>query len=89
MDFIGETKDSKVFNMDIKSGSKKGPTFKNWTFVKDPHFLFNPHETLRKSLSHMVIIFTKFHEDMTKNVDFLLLAKVYMGLVFLIQTLEV
>ena len=28
-----------------KSGSKKGPTFKECTLVKNPHFSSNPHET--------------------------------------------
>ena len=42
--------------------------------IKNSHFWFYPHETLWKWLSHEVMIFIKFHEDMTKNVDFLLLA---------------
>ena len=29
----------------IKSESKKGPTFKNWPLVKNPHFLSNLHKT--------------------------------------------
>ena len=40
---------------------------------KRSKFLFYPNETLWKWLSHEVIIFPKFHEDMTKNVDFILL----------------
>ena len=32
-------------NHEIKSESKKGPTFKNWPLVKNPHFLYNPNET--------------------------------------------
>ena len=30
---------------EIKSESKKGPTFKNWPLVKNLHFLIYPHET--------------------------------------------
>ena len=30
----------------LKSESKKGPTFKNWPLIKNPHFLTYPHETL-------------------------------------------
>ena len=29
----------------INSESKKGPTFKNWPLVKNPHFLSNLYET--------------------------------------------
>ena len=29
----------------LKSGSKKGPKFTNWPFVKNLHFLPDPHET--------------------------------------------
>ena len=54
----------------LKSESKKGPTLKNWPLVKNPHFLSYPHVTLYKWLAHEEIIFTIFHEDCTKNVDF-------------------
>ena len=36
----------------------------------------------------MVIIFTKFHEDRSKNVDFLLMANFECGPFFLTQTLH-
>ena len=36
-----------------------------------------------------MIIFTKFHKDWTKNVDFLLLANFWMCLIFFTQTLYV
>ena len=58
----------------IKSESKKGPTFKNLQLVKNLHFLTYRHETWGKSLAREVIIFTKFHEDWAKNVDFSLMA---------------
>ena len=47
----------------------------------------NPHETLWKWLSQEVIIFTKLHEDQTKNEDFLLMANFRTCLVFFPQTL--
>ena len=47
---------------------------KNWPLVQNPHFLSYPHETLWKWLNYELIIFTKFHEDRTKNVDILLMA---------------
>ena len=54
----------------IKSEEKKRDTFKSWSLIKNSQFLSNPHETL----SHEIIIFTKFHEDWTKIVDFLLMS---------------
>ena len=61
---------------------KKGPTFKNWPLVKNLHFLTYRHETWGKSLAREVIIFTKFHEDWAKNVDFLQMVYFWMCLVF-------
>ena len=29
----------------VKSESKKGPTFKNWPLVRNPQFMSNPHKT--------------------------------------------
>ena len=49
--------------------------------------LSNPNETWRKWLSHKEVIFTKFHEDWTKIIDFLLVAKFWTCLVFFTQTL--
>ena len=51
--------------------------------MKNPYFWSSPHENLRKWLSHDVIIFTKFHEDMTKNVDFSSLDNFWECLVFI------
>ena len=34
-----------MYILNIKTESKKGPTFKNWPIVKNPQFLSNPHET--------------------------------------------
>ena len=56
------------------SEKKKQHTFKNWPIIKNPQFLSYPHEIWWKWLPHEVIIFTKFHEDRTKIVDFLLMA---------------
>ena len=54
---------------------------------KNPQFLLYSHETLWKWLSHKLIIFTKFHEDRTKNADFLLMANLWTRLGFFTQTL--
>ena len=56
--------------------------FKNWPLIKNSKFFSNPHETLGKLLPHKVIIFTKFHEDWTKFVDFLFMANIWMCAVF-------
>ena len=44
--------------------------------------MFFHNETWRKSLTHEVIIFTKFHKDWTKIVDFLLMANFWKCPVF-------
>ena len=49
---------------------------------KNPQFLSNPYETWWKWLPHEVIIFTKFHKDWTKIVDFLLMANFWTCEVF-------
>ena len=46
-----------------------------------------PNETWWKLLPHEVIIFTKFYEDWTKNVDFLLMANFWTWALFFTQTL--
>ena len=66
----------------VKSEAKKRDTFKNWPLIKNLQFLSNPHETWWKLSSHEVIIFTKFHEDRTKIVDFLLMANFWKCPVF-------
>ena len=59
--------------------SKKNPdSLKNWPLVKNPQFLSNPHETLSKWSTHEVNIFTKFHEDQTRIVDFLPMVNFWM-----------
>ena len=50
--------------------------------VKNPHLLLYPYETWWKWLPHEVIIFRKFHEGRTKNMDFLPMAKFWMCPVF-------
>ena len=55
-----------------KVWAKKPDTLKNWPSMRNPQFLSYPHETWWKWSSHEVIIFTKFHEDKAKIVDFLL-----------------
>ena len=57
----------------IKSDQKNRDTFKNWILIENPHFLSDLHENLRKKSSYKMIIFAKFHEDLTKDVDFFLL----------------
>ena len=47
----------------------------------------NPHETLWKWYHHELIIFTKFHQDWTKSVDFLTTANFWTLLGFFTQTL--
>ena len=47
-----------------------------------------PYETWWKLSPHELIIFTKFHEDRTKIVDFLLMANFWKCPVFLLQTLD-
>ena len=41
--------------------------------VKNLQFFFYPHETWSKKLNLEVVTLTKFHEDSTKIVDFLLI----------------
>ena len=54
--------------------SRKKSTQKNqMLLMKNPQFLSNFYETYTKLLPHEVIIFTKFHKDWTKIVDFLLM----------------
>ena len=67
---------------------KKQDTLKNWPLVKNQQFFSNPNETWWKWLSHEAIIFTKFHEDWTKIVDFLLMAKFWTCLVFFYSDLR-
>ena len=45
-------------------------------------FLSDPHETWYKRSSDKITIFDKFHEYMTKNVDFLVMANFGHGLFF-------
>ena len=42
--------------------------------VKNPQFLYYSHETWSKWSTHELITLTKFHEDTTKIIDFLLTA---------------
>ena len=55
---------------------------KNWPLVKNPQFSSYPHETWWKWLPQEIIVFTNFHEDWTKIVDFLLMANFWMSAVF-------
>ena len=66
-----EQSGAEIFSIgDLKSEEKKRDMFKNWPLIENPQDLSNPHETLSKCLLHEVIIFTKFHEDRRKIVDF-------------------
>ena len=57
------------YSFGTKSPSKKTVQVQKLATIKDPQFLSNPQETWWKYLPHEVIIFSKFHEDRTKNVD--------------------
>ena len=48
---------------------------KTWLYVKNPLFLSDPDDILATRATHEMIIFTKFHKDRRKIVDFLLIAK--------------
>ena len=62
---------------------KKKPNWaKNSLLVKNPQFWLYPHETWSKEQPHEVVIFTKFHEDRAKTVDFLLLVNFWPSPVF-------
>ena len=52
---------------------------------KNPYFLSNLHETWWKWLSHEAIIFTNFHKDWTKIVDFLVIGNFLVCPVFLFR----
>ena len=59
----------------IKSGEKKIGHFQKLTInKKSTTFNYRP-EIWQKLSTQKVIIFTKFHEDRTKIVDFLIMAK--------------
>ena len=61
----------KYDNVSPKVWEKKRHTFKNWPLIKNPHFCPIFMKLGQKKLTHEVIIFTKFHEDWKKIVDFL------------------
>ena len=63
----------------IKSDHEKWSTFKYWP-IKNPHSLSHPFETLQIWLFQLLITFTKFDEDWTKNVDLLLMANFFLDL---------
>ena len=63
----------------------KQDTIKNWLFVKNQQFLSNPDKNCWKWLAHEAIIFTKFYENWTKIVNFLLMPKFWKRLVFLLR----
>ena len=77
---------------------QKSRVYKVWTkkpghvqklaINKNPQFLSNPYETWWKWLSNEAIIFTKFHEDWTKIMDFLPMANFWECLVFFTQSLQ-
>lgn len=62
---------------------QKQDMFKNLLMVKLQHFLSYPHEPWWKISSHDVIIFSKLYENKKSIVDFLLLANLWIRLVFL------
>ena len=50
----------------IKNDSKA----RNWTFIKNPQFLYNQTDIQAILSTHGLVIFTKFHNDSVKIVDF-------------------
>ena len=62
---------------------KKWSTLRNWPLVKNLQFWSYSHESLYKRKTQKMIIFTKLHEDKTKNMDFLLMTIFWTCLVFL------
>ena len=66
---------------------KNRDTFKHWPLVKNPQLLLYSYETLWKWLPDEFIIFTNFHGDRPKNVDFLSITNFWTCLVFFTQTL--
>ena len=65
-----------LFIPEIRSEVKKNHTQKNWPLIKNPLFLSKPCENyMGNLLPNEVIIFSKFLENWTKIVDFLLMAK--------------
>ena len=54
---------------------KKVDKRKTSPLIKNPQFLSNQADILGTRSSHMVNIFTEFHEDWTTIVDFLSMAK--------------
>ena len=71
---------SKIWKIGIKVWAKKKQnTFKNWPLKETKIFV----QSWWKLSSHEGIIFTKFHKDWTKIVDFLLVTNFCMCLVFL------
>ena len=50
--------------------------------VKNLQFLFYPHETWLKKLTLEVVSLTKFHENRTKIVDFLLIVTFLASAIF-------
>ena len=58
-----------LWNGMIRSEQKKTDMSKSWPLIK------NPYETWWKYSTHEAIIFTKFHKDWRKIVDFLFMAK--------------
>ena len=66
---------------------KKMRHIKKLAISKNSTICFYSLETLWKWLPHEVNIFTNFHEDSTKNVDFLVKANFWTCLTFLTQTL--
>ena len=56
---------------------KKGPKPKRFVFVKNPQFYSDPADILATKPTHVIIIFTKFHKDRRKIVDFLVIAMIW------------
>ena len=65
-------------------GKKKVDKTKTWLLIKNPQFCSNQANILATNSAHEMIILTKFHKDRTKIVDFLLIAKFWACLLFLL-----
>jgi len=80
---LAEEKIAKMIDLH-KVWAKRMGQVKNWPCIKNPQFSSHPYE-IWKWLPHMIIFFTKFHEDWTKIVDFLLMGNFRACPVFLFR----
>ena len=71
----GSHEDSKIstkYTYTYRPGQPNADSTKNVLILKNPQFLPNHNETLLKGGIHVYLIFTKFHNNWVKIVDFLI-----------------